>query len=258
MTIEPNTSQEARRRIRSGEWTDPTAGLAPGFVQANLAVVAEDLADDFERFCQLNPGPLPLLERTEVGSPIPVKLAPAADLRTDLPRYRLYRDGTLVEEPTDIVTLWRSDLVAFLIGCSFTFDAVLREAGVPVRHLRPGGNVSMYKTNRMTNPAGPFAGPLVVSMRPIRREDVDRVIELTASLPIAHGGPLHVGTPDLLGIADLSAPDYGNPASVGEGEVPVFWACGVTSQAAAEHGGIPRMITHAPGHMFITDLQVTR
>jgi len=249
-------SAAVRRRIRLGEWTGPTAGLAPGFAQANLVVVSDALADDFETFCRRNPHALPLLERTPSGSPIPTALAPTADLRTDLPRYRLYRDGRLLEEPTDIVTLWRRDSVAFLIGCSFSFDALLREHGIRVRHLDVGCNVPMYETNRPARPAGPFAGPLVVSMRPLRAADVDRVVELTSELPDAHGGPIHVGPPVELGITDLAFPDYGDPVPIDSGEVPAFWACGVTALASAVHGRISRMITHAPGHMFVTDRRV--
>jgi len=264
--------------IRAGEWTGPTAGLAPGHVQANLVVLPGDFAPDFERFCRANPRALPLLDVTEPGSPTPARTAPGSDVRLDLPRYRIYRDGRVNEEPTDIMTLWHADFVAFLIGCSFTFDALLRANGVAVRHLELGRNVPMYVTNRETVPAGAFSGPLVVSMRPIRRGDVDRVVELTRDLRIrldeqpktsssrvleppwlkhaAHGEPVHIGSPKGLGISDLQSPDYGDAVPVRDGEVPVFWACGVTAQAAAERSRVPRMITHAPGHMFITDLAV--
>ena len=245
-------------RIRSGEWTGPTAGLAPGFVQANLVVLPHNLADDFDTFCERNPQALPLLDRTQPGSPVPERVAPTADVRTDLPRYHLYRAGQLVEEVTDIVTLWHADSVAFLIGCSFTFDTVLRDARIPIRHLESAGNVPMYRTNRGTNPAGPFNGPLVVSMRPIPEEDLERVIELTGGLPLAHGAPIQIGNPEALGIDDLGAPDFGCATELRPGEVPVFWACGVTALAAAVDAGVSRMITHAPGHMLITDLPVEK
>lgn len=248
------TAREARALIRAGEWTGPTADLAPGYVQANLVVLPGDFAAEFERFCRANPRALPLLDVTEPGSPTPTKIAPESDVRLDLPRYRVYCAGRVDEEPTDIVTLWRADFVAFLIGCSFTFDALLRANGVSVRHLELGCNVPMYVTNRGTEPVGRFSGPLVVSMRPIRRDDVDRVVALTRGLPLAHGEPTHVGSPEALEIEDLERPDYGDAVPVREGEVPVFWACGVTAQAAAERSRVPRMITHAPGHMFITDL----
>ena len=243
--------------MRVGAWTGSTAGLAPGFVQANLVIVAQEIADEFERYCRANPEALPLLERTEVGSPVPRRLAADADLRTDLPRYRLYRDGRLLEEPTDIVTLWHKDSVAFLTGCSFSFEHLLRRSGVSIRHTEIGCIVPMYRTNRPTHPIGPFLGPLVVTMRPIRRQDVDRVVKQTGNLPAAHGAPVHIGSPDALGISDLSSPDYGDPVPVRQDEVPVFWACGVTAQAAAEEARVPRMITHAPGHMLITDLSLT-
>ncbi|MFC2078009.1 putative hydro-lyase [Candidatus Bipolaricaulota bacterium] len=251
-----SSAEKARALIRSGEWTRPTASLAPGFVQANLVILPEPLADDFEAFCRLNQEALPILERTKPGSPVPEKAAPTADLRTDLPRYRLYRDGALIEEATDIVTLWHNDSVAFLIGCSFTFDSFLQENGISVRHLELGSNVPMYKTNRTTKPVGPFAGPLVVSMRPIRRIDVDRVAEITRGLPFAHGAPIQIGSPGELGIPDIDMPDYGAALPIEPGKIPVFWPCGVTAQAAAVHSKIPRMITHAPGHMFITDCRL--
>ena len=233
----------------------PTAGLAPGYGQANLVVLPGALAADFATYCRANPRALPLLEMTEPGSPVPTRLAPSADLRTDLPRYRVYRDGTMSEEATDIVTLWHADFVAFLIGCSFTFDSVLRANGIAVRHQELGCNVPMYVTNRMTEPFGAFSGPLVVSMRPIREIDVDRVTELTRTMPSSHGEPIVVSSLHQLGIADLRRPDFGDPVAVEDGEVPVFWACGVTAQAAATHSKIPLMIAHAPGHMFITDLK---
>ncbi len=250
------TADEARACIRAGQWTRPTAGLAAGSVQANLVVLPGDLSGDFERFCRANPRALPLLDITEPGSAVPSRAAPDADLRLDLPRYRVYRDGVLDEEPTDIMTLWHADFVAYLLGCSFTFDAVLRSSGIPVRHVELGCNVPMYVTNRETVPAGAFCGPLVVSMRPIRRNDVDRVIELTRSLPQSHGEPIHVGSAEELGILDLQHPEYGDPVPMEDDEVPAFWACGVTAQAAAQQARIPLMITHAPGHMFITDLRI--
>ncbi len=251
------TARQARALIRAGEWTGPTAGLAAGYVQANLVVLPGDFASDFERFCHANPRALPLLDVTDPGSPTPAKTAPESDVRLDLPRYRVYREGRTNEEPTDIMTLWHADFVAFLIGCSFTFDALLRANGVAVRHLELGCNVPMYVTNRETEPAGRFSGPLVVSMRPIRRGDVDRVVELTRDLPLAHGEPTHVGSPKTLGIEDLERPNYGDAVPVSEDEVPAFWACGVTAQAAAERSRVPLMITHAPGHMFVTDLRVS-
>jgi len=247
---------EARALIRSGEWEGPTAGLASGYVQANLVVLPLEWADEFEAFCHLNPRPLPLLERLEPGSPIPAKSAPTADLRTDVPKYHVFEAGEVVQEITDLNSEWQDEWVAFLLGCSFTFDWLLQSAGIPVRHLEQGSNVPMYETNRALEPFGPFAGSLVVSMRPILSRDLDRVIELTRPLDLAHGEPIHIGSPMQLGISNLELPEYGNAVQIQDDEVPVFWACGVTAQQVARAGRIPLMVTHAPGHMFITDLKV--
>jgi uncharacterized protein YcsI (UPF0317 family) len=246
-------AQAARLAAREGTWRGPTAGLAPGFTQANLVVLPQADAFDFLRFCLRNPKPCPVLEVTEPGSPEPAETAPGADLRTDLPRYRVYRDGRLEGEPDDVADLWRDDLVAFLIGCSFTFERALLAEGLPVRHAEQGVNVPMYRTSRECRPAGRFAGPLVVSMRPMTPAQAIRATQITSRYPSVHGAPLHVGEPEALGIADVAAPDYGDPVEVREGEVPVFWACGVTPQAAAEESRPELMITHAPGHMFVTD-----
>ncbi len=250
-----HTPASWRAEIRAGRWTRPTAGLVPGYVQANVVILPERYAPEFLRFCEQNPKPCPLLDVTDPGDPVPRRAAPEADLRTDLPRYRVYRDGRLVEERTDILDLWQPDLVGFLLGCSFTFEAALVRAGIPVRHLELGCNVPMYITNRPCVPAGPFSGPLVVSMRPIRKEDVARAVAITARYPFAHGAPVHVGDPAELGIRDLTRPDYGDPVPILADEVPVFWACGVTPQAVALKARLPLMITHAPGHMFLTDLR---
>ena len=246
-------AQRLRDDIRRGEFTGPTAGLAPGVAQANLVILPAAEAADFHAFCLANPKPCPLLEMTAPGDPVPHSLAPTADLRTDLPRYRVYRDGELVEERTEISGLWRDDLVAFLIGCSFTFERALLEAGVPVRHVELGRNVPMYRTNRPCVSAGRFHGPLVVSMRPIPGALVRKAATITEAYPQMHGGPIHAGDPSALGILNLSAPDYGDAVPVREGELPVFWACGVTPQAVALASRVPFMITHNPGHMFITD-----
>lgn len=244
---------EARAAIRSGAWRRPTAGLARAHAQANLVVLPREHAFDFLLFCQRNPKPCPLLEVLDPGAVEPT-CAPGADLRTDLPRYRVWRDGRLAAEPTDVRDLWRDDLVSFLIGCSFSFEAPLVAAGLEVRHLTEGRNVPMYRTNRPTRAAGPFRGPLVVSMRPFTPADAVRAVEVTARLPQVHGAPVHVGEPAALGIADLGRPDYGDPVTVRPGELPVFWACGVTPQAALLEARLPFAITHAPGHMLVTDL----
>lgn len=244
-----------RQEIREGRWRGPTAGLAPGYAQANLVVVPEAFAYGFLLFSQRNPKPCPVLDVTEPGDPVARYAAPEADLRTDLPRYRVYRDGELAAEVEDIRDLWRDDLVAFLLGCSFTFEAALLRAGIPVRHLECGCNVPMYVTNAPCRPAGPFAGPLVVSMRPIPSHQVARVFEVCSRYPRAHGAPVHVGDPERLGIRDLARPDFGDTVPIREGEVPVFWACGVTPQAVAVAARLPLLIAHSPGHMFLTDLR---
>lgn len=251
-----DTPRYWREEIRAGRWRRPTAGLAPGYVQTNLVVVPEAHAGDLRLFCDRNPGPCPLLDVTAPGDPVPSVAAPDADLRTDVPLYRVYRHGELVEERPDLLALWRDDLVAFLLGCSFTFEEALQRAGLPLRHLQQHSNISMYVTNRMCEPAGPFAGPMVVSMRPFPRADLTRVAEITAGYPFAHGAPVHAGDPSALGIRDLTHPDYGDALPIEQGEVPVFWACGVTPQAVAARARLPLMITHAPGHMFLTDLTV--
>jgi len=248
------TGAAARFAIRTGAWTGPTAGLAPGYTQANLVILPQAHAFDFLRFCVRNPKPCPVLDVTDPGSPHPdPHWAQEADLRTDLPRYRVYREGELVAEPTDITDQWQPDLVAFLLGCSFTFERAMVAAGLPVRHLECGCNVPMFRTNRPCRPAGIFRGPLVVTMRPIPADQVARAVQVTARYPSVHGAPVHIGDPAALGIQDLSQPDYGDPVPIRPGEVPVFWACGVTPQAVAQAARIPWMITHAPGHMFITD-----
>jgi uncharacterized protein YcsI (UPF0317 family) len=251
------TGADIRQLARRGELTGPTPGLARGFVQANLVVVPRELAFDFLLFCQRNPKPCPLLDVTEPGSPEPRLAAPEADLREDVPRYRVYRDGELVEELTNLRRWWRDDLVGFLLGCSFTFENALVQAGVAVRHLETGCNVPMYRTNLPCRPAGVFRGPLVVSMRPLTPSKAVRAVQVCSRFPRAHGAPVHLGDPAALGIRDLARPDFGDPVEVRPGEVPVFWACGVTPQAVAMEVRPPLLITHKPGHMFVTDLRDT-
>jgi uncharacterized protein YcsI (UPF0317 family) len=247
------TPAELRRACREGRWDRPTAGVADGRVQANLMIVPREAAFDFLLFCQRNPKPCPVIEVVEAGRTEPA-CAPGADLRTDLPRYRVYRDGKLAEERTDVRDLWQGDLVSFLIGCSFSFEEALAAAGVPLRHVEACCNVPMYRTGVETAPAGRFRGPLVVSMRPIPAGLVPRAVQVTGRFERVHGAPVHAGAPEALGIRDLGRPDFGDPVEIRPGEVPVFWACGVTPQAAALASGLPFCITHAPGHMFVTDL----
>src|ERR1051325_281458 len=201
---------EARARIRAGDWRRPTTGMAQGWAQANLVILPQLFAQDFQEFCQLNSQACPVLDVTEAGSPEPLRVAPGADLRVDIPRYRIYRNGVVAEEVEFLTSLWRSDFVSFLLGCSFTVEAALLKAGVPLRHLEAGCTVSMYRTNRECLPAGKFHGPLVVSMRPIPERLVERATRITERFPKAHGAPVHVGNPSELGISDLSRPDYGD------------------------------------------------
>lgn len=247
-----SSPDEARRRYRAG-LVAPTSGWATGFTQANLVMLPKDWAFDMLLFGQRNPQPVPLLDVTDPGS-TSTSLAPGADLRTDLPLYRVWRDGKLVDEPQDVIDVWQDDLVSFLIGCSFSFENALMEAGVPVRNIDQGRNVSMYRTNIACRTAGRLSGPLVVSMRPIPAGLVTTAVQVTARMPQVHGAPVHVGSPEALGITDLAEPDFGEAVTAEEYDVPVFWACGVTPQAALMASKPPFAITHAPGHMFITDI----
>ena len=228
-----------------------------GFVQANLVIVPRELAFDFLLFCQRNPKPCPVLDVTEAGDPEPKLVAPGADLRTDVPRYRVYRQGELVDEPDNLRSYWRDDFVGFLTGCSFTFEKALQEAGLPVRHIDAGCNVPMFRTNIACQPAGVFHGPMVVSMRPMTMAQAIRAVQVCGRFPRAHGAPIHIGDPGMIGIRDLSKPDFGDPVPFLPGEIPVFWACGVTPQAVAMEARPPLLITHKPGHMFVTDLRDT-
>lgn len=246
--------RDIRRDIRSGKFKGLTTGHGRGFVQANLAVLPREDAFDFMLFCQRNPAPCPLLEVTDTGCAEPRAMAPGADLRTDLPRYRVYENGELTAEVTDVTALWRGDLVAFLIGCSFTFEWALMEAGIPLRHIEQGCNVAMWQTSMQCRSAGRFHGPMVVSMRPIRRELLTKAVTSTARFPGAHGAPVHIGEPAAIGVQDLARPDWGDAVAIETSEVPVFWACGVTPQAVALACRPAFMITHSPGHMFITDV----
>ncbi|MBI1903305.1 MAG: putative hydro-lyase [Planctomycetia bacterium] len=253
------TPRELREAIRRGEFRGPTAGLCPGYVQTNVVIVPAADAQEFAEFCRQNPQPCPLMEMTAPGDPEPKRSAPGADLRTDVPRYRVFRRGAAdKEEPQDIRSLWRGDFVAMLLGCSFTFEAALIAAGLPVRHIEEGRNVPMYVTNVPCAPAGKFAGPMVVSMRPYRPEQIDEAIRVTAQFPQMHGAPVHVGDPAILGIRDMGRPDFGEAVTIREGEIPAFWACGVTPQLALENARCELAITHSPGHMFVTDLKDER
>jgi uncharacterized protein YcsI (UPF0317 family) len=248
--LSPNSVREI---CRSGAFSGQTAGLAPGYVQANLMILPRGFAFDFLLFCQRNPKPCPLVEVLEPGIFSP-GCAPGADLRSDVPGYRIFHNGEVTDEVTDITTYWRDDLVSFVIGCSFSFEAALIDAGIRLRHVDQGKNVSMYKTNKACLPAGRMSGNMVVSMRPIKSSDVARAVEISARFPQVHGAPVHVGNPEVIGIKNIAEPDFGDSVDVLSNEVPVFWACGVTPQYIAQMSRLPFCITHAPGKMFITDV----
>lgn len=242
-----------RLACRAGQLTGTTAGLAPGFVQANLAVLPQTLANDFLRFCQANPRPCPLIGVSEVGDwHVPV-LGQDLDLRTDLPGYRVWKNGELVAETADITAWWRDDLVAFVIGCSYSFEEALLQEGMKLRHVEQNLRVPMFRTSIACQPAGVFSGPMVVSMRPLKPADAIRAIQVTSRFPTVHGAPVHIGLPSMIGIADVNKPDYGDAVEVQGDELPVFWACGVTPQAVIAAAKPDFAITHAPGCMLVTD-----
>ncbi len=249
------TPSELRKLCRTGDMTTPTPGLAAGYNQANLVILPKSVAFDFLLFCHRNPKPCPVLDVTEVGNPEPQFVAPGADLRTDLPRYRIFRHGEIVEEVTDIKHLWKDDFVGFLIGCSFSFEAAMLNANIPVRHIQESKNVPMYKTNIPCQSAGIFSGFLVVSMRPLSPSNAIRAVQITSRFPKAHGAPVHWGNGEEIGIANIDKPDFGDAVTINPGEFPVFWACGVTPQVALLQAKPEIAITHSPGHMFITDLK---
>jgi uncharacterized protein YcsI (UPF0317 family) len=243
-----------RRAIRAGRHRGNTAGVAPGHVQGNVCILPKAYAEEFRAFCERNPKPCPLLAMSEPGNPVLATLGDDVDIRTDVPRYRVFRDGVLAEEVTDLRGLWRDDLVTFVLGCSFSFEQALMQAGLRLRYVDEGRNVPMYRTSIDTTPAGRFRGKLVVSMRPFKPADAIRAIEITSRYPRVHGAPVHIGRPDLIGIDDLSQPWAGDPTDVREDELPLFWACGITPQSVVLEARPSLCITHAPGHMLVTDL----
>lgn len=247
----------ARRAIRAGTHRGPTAGLAPGNVQGNLAILPQSLAADFLRFCQLNPKPCPLIGTSAPGDPRVLELGEDLDIRTDLPRYRVWKNGELVAEPQDIRDFWRDDLVSFVIGCSFSFEEALTAEGIELRHIARGCNVPMYRTSIATQEAGPFRGPMVVSMRPLKPRDAIRAVQITTRFPSVHGAPVHIGKPEMIGIKDVMKPDYGDAVEVRDDELPVFWACGVTPQSVIATVKPEFCITHYPGSMLVTDRRNT-
>jgi uncharacterized protein YcsI (UPF0317 family) len=249
----PQTGREARLAVRAGELRGQTAGVAPGYVQGNLAILPAAEAGEFLRFCHLNPKPCPLLAASAPGDPALPTLADDLDIRTDLPRYRVFRRGEVVDEPSDISTHWRDDLVAFVLGCSFSFEQALVDDGIELRHMTCNATVPMYRTSIATVRAGPFHGPMVVSMRPMKPKDAIRAIQITSRFPAVHGAPVHVGKPEMIGIADLAKPDWGDAVPVHDDELPVFWACGVTPQSVVMTAKPEFCITHYPGSMLVTD-----
>lgn len=249
--------KEIRNLIRAQKITGQTSGMCAGYAQANLCILPKDLAFDFLLFCTRNPRPCPLLEVGNAGSRLIREMAENADVATDFPKYRIWKNGVLTQEVHDISDLWQDDFVYFLIGCSFSFEAELIEAGVPVRHIEEGRNVPMFNTNIPLKPAEIFGGNMVVSMRPIPYDLVVKAVNVTAAMPRVHGAPIHIGNPEQIGIKDIFSPDYGDAVTVNDGEVPVFWPCGVTPQNAVMNAKPPIAITHAPGHMFITDVKNT-
>ncbi len=228
--------------------------MAQQHVQGNVVILPQTAAQDFLLFCKRNPKPCPVLAVGKPGAWGLPELGFEIDMRRDLPRYRVWHNGVMVADPTDITDLWRSDFVSFVLGCSFSFEQALMDEGIRLRHVDQGRNVAMYRTNRATVPAGPFQGPMVVSMRPMSAADAQRAVQITARYPAVHGAPVHLGDPAALGIHDLARPEYGDAVEVLPGEVPVFWACGVTPQAALLQAALPLAITHAPGAMLVTDL----
>ena len=249
------TPAQVRALIREGKFTGHTSGMCPGYAQANLAVLPRELAYDFLLFTQRNPKPCPILEVSDVGSRDLPFIAPGCDIARDIPRYRIYEHGELTGEYEDVSAFWREDLVSFLIGCSFSFESELIDAGIEIRHNTMGRNVPMYITNIETVPAGIFHGPMTVSMRPIPYEQIVKAVTVSGAMPQVHGTPIHIGDPAAIGIKDIDHPDFGDPVEIHDGEVPVFWACGVTPQSVLMSVKPDFVITHAPGHMLITDVK---
>lgn len=247
--------KEVRRMIKEGKITTQTSGMCDGYAQANLIVLPFEDAYDFLLFAQRNPKSCPILEVGDVGSRVIKRMADVADVATDIPKYRLWINGELEGEYTDVERFWRDDFVYFLIGCSFSFEGELLSSGVPVRHIEKGKNVPMYITNIESDKAGKFSGRLVVSMRPMPPEQVIRAVSITSSMPRVHGAPIHIGDPEKIGIKDINSPDFGDTPDIYDGEIPVFWCCGVTPQSVVMTAKPKIAISHAPGHMFITDVK---
>jgi uncharacterized protein YcsI (UPF0317 family) len=254
-TLKKMHPKDIRELIRKQEFTEHTMAIAEDYTQANLAIVPRKFALQFMIFCQRNPKPCPVLEVTEPGIPTLRYLSDSADLRTDIPQYRVFKNGECVDEPFDIAGYWRDDLVAFLLGCSATFDHVLNAEGIYLRHFEQGKVPPVFITNIQCEPAGPFKGPMVVTERPIKISQLDRVIQICSRYPLMHGTPVHYGDPKRIGIEDPDKVDWGDRTVVLHDEIPVFWACGVTPQTIAMNAKLDLMITHYPAKMFLTDRQ---
>lgn len=248
-------SKSFREEVRAGRFTGPTNGQCPGFLQCNLVVLPQGRhAFDFLLFCQRNKKACPLIEVCDVGSPFPDGIARGADLRTDVPKYAIYKDGALEKEVDDVTDYWPEDSVAFLIGCSFSYDGALLDAQIPLRSAEQGKNVPMFKTNLKCRSSGSLSGCMVVSMKPIKATDVAREVEITSKFPHAHGAPVCIGCPASIGIYNLDEPDWGEAVEMQPDEVPVFHACGVTPQSILMSSKVAFAITHSAGHMFVSDL----
>ena len=253
------TPFEIRQHIRSGEFTGNTSGYGQGFVQGNLAIMPKEWANDFLQFCQKNPKPCPIVGMSsQPGDFMLPDLGQNIDIRSDVPKYRIYENGILTQEVDDLTSFWRDDLVTFVLGCSFSFEEALIADGLEVRNITEGVNVPMYRTNIECKSAGRFSGTTVVSMRPMKAADAIRAVQICTRFPSVHGAPLHLGDPSQIGITDINTPDFGDAVTIKEGELPVFWACGVTPQVAIEQAKPEFCITHSPGHMLITDLPNSR
>ncbi len=252
--LKNETPVAVRQAIRNGDYDGDTAGLAGGFIQGNLAVLPAEYATDFLRFCQRNPKPCPLVGVSDTGNPVVQTLGHDVDIRTDVPKYKIFRNGEFQEIVTDVTDIWQDDFVSFVLGCSFSFEEALMNDGMEIRHIKEGTTVPMYRTKIEAEPAGPFSGQYVVSMRSLPVKDAIRAIEITSRFPEAHGTPLHMGDPAEIGIQDITKPEFGDPTTIKDGEIPVFWACGVTPQVAITNAKPSICITHAPGHMLITDI----